>query len=113
MTDVDDYIAAQPEPQRSTLAGLRKALRKKLVNARLAEITLSPDSKGITRDFYGDGGLKAKGRMKAGELHGDWTWWRKDGSVMRTGSFDGGRQVGTWTTYDSSGAPVKTTKMGR
>ena len=67
--------------------------------------SMVPDAKGVARDFYPDGGLKAKGRIKDGELHGDWSWWRKDGSLLRTGSFDRGRQVGTWTTYDASGIP--------
>jgi uncharacterized protein YdhG (YjbR/CyaY superfamily) len=186
MSAVDDYIAAQREPQRSTLSAMRSAIRRllpraeecvaygipawrvdgtavagiaaatkhcsyfphsgstvaslgatleaydvakgtlrfavdeplpapllrKLVRARLAEISMSPDRKGVTRDFYDDGGLKAKGRMLHGKLHGAWTWWRRDGSVMRTGSFDRGRQVGAWTTCDAAGKRVKTTDMG-
>jgi uncharacterized protein YdhG (YjbR/CyaY superfamily) len=180
MNAIDDYLAAQPEPQRTTLTALRatiasllpraeesiaygapawkadgtsvagfaafakhcaylpfsgavtetlgdelaaytvtkgsvtfpadkalpKAVVTKLVGARLAEISMVPDKKGGVRDFYPDGGLKAAGRMKDGALHGAWSWWRKDGSLMRTGSFDGGRQVGTWTTYDAAGAVV-------
>ena len=181
MNAIDDYLAAQPEPQRSTLAALRstiagllpraeesiaygapawkvdggtsvagfagfakhcaylpfsgavtetladelaaytvtkgsvtfpvdkplpKTVVKKLVAARLAEVSMVPDTKGIVRDLYPDGGLKARGRMKDGELHGAWSWWRKDGTLMRTGSFDRGAQVGTWTTYDATGAEV-------
>lgn len=180
MNAIDDYLAAQPEPQRATLTALRatiaavlpraeesfayrapawkadgtsvagfagfakhcaylpfsgdvtetladqlaaytvtkgsvtfpvdkplpKPVVKKLVAARLAEISMVPDAKGVARDFHPDGGLKAKGRMKDGELHGAWSWWRKDGTLMRTGSFDRGRQTGTWTTYDASGAAV-------
>ncbi len=180
MNAIDDYLAGQPEPQRTTLAALRstiaallpraeesiaygapawkiegtsvagfagfakhcaylpfsgavtetladelaaytitkgsvtfpvdeplpKAIVKKLVTARLAEVRMVPDKKGVARDLYPDGGLKAQGRMKDGELHGAWSWWRKDGTLMRTGSFDHGRQVGTWTTYDATGAEV-------
>ena len=73
----------------------------------------TPDAKGFRREFYDDGGLKAKGRMKDGELHGPWQWWRKDGSLLRSGSFDRGRQVGEWTTYDRDSAPVKVTGFGR
>lgn len=87
-------------------APLPKAVVKKLVAARLAEIRMVPDAKGVARDLFPDGGLKAKGRMKDGELHGAWSWWRKDGTLLRTGSFDRGRQVGTWTTYDATGAEV-------
>lgn len=94
-------------------ASLPKALLKKLLAARFAEISMVPDSKGATRDFYPDGGLKAKGRMKDGELHGAWQWWRKDGTLLRSGTFDRGRQVGEWTTYDVSGAPATVTDKGR
>ncbi len=185
MNAIDDYLAGQPEPQRTTLAALRstiaallpraeesiaygapawkiegtsvagfagfakhcaylpfsgavtetladelaaytitkgsvtfavdrplpKAVVKKLVAARLAEVRMVPDKKGVARDLYPDGGLKAQGRMKDGELHGAWSWWRKDGTLMRTGSFDRGRQVGTWTTYDATGAEVSSKQL--
>ena len=187
MNAIDDYLAGQPEPQRTTLAALRttiaallpraeesiaygapawkadgtsvagfagfakhcaylpfsgavteslapeltaytitkgsvtfatdrplpKTVVERLVAARLAELSMVPDAKGVARDFHPDGGLKAKGRLKDGELHGDWSWWRKDGSLLRTGSFDGGRQVGTWTTYDGVGDPVTVKDFGR
>jgi antitoxin component YwqK of YwqJK toxin-antitoxin module len=51
--------------------------------------------------------------MKDGELHGAWSWWRADGTLMRTGSFDRGRQVGEWTTYDTAGHAARTTDKGR
>lgn len=185
MNAIDDYLAGQPEPQRSTLAALRstiaallpraeesiaygapawkvdgtavagfagfakhcaylpfsgavtetladqlsaytitkgsvtfpvdrpmpKPVVKKLVAARLAEISMVPDTKGVVRDLYADGGLKARGRMKAGEPHGDWSWWRKDGTLLRTGTFDKGRQTGTWSTYDREGRLVKATQV--
>jgi uncharacterized protein YdhG (YjbR/CyaY superfamily) len=88
-------------------------LVRAVITARLAEVSATVDSKGHRRDFYADGGLKAKGKIKDGELHGRWQWWRKDGSVLRTGSFDCGRQVGEWTTYDRDSAPVKVTTLGR
>lgn len=93
-------------------AALPKALVRQLVRARLAELSMVPDSRGVTRDFHPNGALKAKGKMRDGQLHGPWSWWRADGSLMRTGSFDLGRQVGTWTTYDAAGAPVKVTEKG-
>ncbi len=92
---------------------LPKALVKKLIAARLAEVAMAPDSKGKSRDFYADGGLKAKGGMKDGELHGAWQWWRQDGSLMRSGAFDRGRQVREWTTYDRDGNPVTVKDFGR
>ena len=88
-------------------------LVRAVIAARLAEASASPDSRGFRREFYADGGLKAKGRMKDGELHGPWSWWRKDGSLLRTGSFDRGRQVREWTTYDRASQPVKATDLGR
>lgn len=92
-------------------APLPKPVVRKLVLARLAEVSMAPDPKGVVRDFYADGGLKAKGRMKDGEPHGDWTWWRKDGTVMRTGAFDRGRRTGTWTTFGRDGGRVKDTRF--
>jgi uncharacterized protein YdhG (YjbR/CyaY superfamily) len=87
-------------------------LVRAVIRARLQEASETPDSKGFRRDFYDDGGLKAKGKIRDGELHGAWRWWRKDGSLLRTGSFDRGRQVGEWTTYDRDSAPVKVTQLG-
>lgn len=94
-------------------ATLPRALVRALIRARLAELSMAPDSKGVTRDFHANGALKAKGRMRDGALHGAWSWWRADGTLLRTGSFDHGRQVGTWTTYDAEGQPAKVTEKGR
>ena len=58
---------------------------------------------------YANGNLKMRGAYLEGEMHGDWAWYRTDGSVMRTGQFDRGRQVGTWRTHDRSGRVVKET----
>lgn len=62
--------------------------------------------------LYANGRVKYTGTMLDGEMHGDWRWYRTDGSLMRTGSFDRGRQVGVWRTYDRSGAVVKETSFG-
>jgi antitoxin component YwqK of YwqJK toxin-antitoxin module len=45
-------------------------------------------------------------------MHGSWSFYRKDGTIMRSGAFKAGRQIGNWVTYDSSGKPYKTTAMG-
>ena len=58
---------------------------------------------------YDNGRLKYTGFRLDGEFHGAWTWYRKDGSVMRTGTLERGRQVGTWRTFDRSGALIKET----
>jgi antitoxin component YwqK of YwqJK toxin-antitoxin module len=61
---------------------------------------------------YANGNVKMRGAYLDGEMHGDWAWYRTDGSVMRTGRLERGRQVGTWRTYDRSGGLVKETTFG-
>jgi antitoxin component YwqK of YwqJK toxin-antitoxin module len=61
---------------------------------------------------YANGNLKMKGTLLDGEMHGEWTWGRMDGSVMRTGAFDRGKQVGVWRTFDRAGRVVKETDFG-
>jgi len=58
---------------------------------------------------YGNGTIKYTGFLLDGVMHGAWSWYRTDGSLMRTGEFERGRQVGTWRTYDRSNAVVKET----
>ena len=60
-------------------------------------------------DQHGDGAIRSTGLRLDGEMHGAWSFYRKDGSVMRTGEFDRGRQFGTWRTFDRSGRLVKET----
>ena len=40
---------------------------------------------------YDNGQLKLEGAYLAGEMHGKWSFYRRDGSLMRRGSFDRGR----------------------
>ena len=63
-------------------------------------------------EHYPNGGVKFRGVLLEGEMHGDWTWFRADGSVMRTGQFDHGRQVGPWRTFARDGRLVKETDFG-
>ena len=58
---------------------------------------------------YDNGYVKLAGAHLDGEMHGEWRFCRRDGSLMRSGSFDRGRQVGTWRTHDHTGAVVKET----
>jgi len=58
---------------------------------------------------YPNGRLKFTGSRLDGELHGAWSWYRTDGSIMRTGQFELGRRVGVWRSYDRSGRVVKET----
>lgn len=110
---LSDYEVTRGTVKVPADATLPKSLVRRLVRARLAELSMVPDSRGVTRDFHADGALRARGRMRDGQLHGPWSWWRADGTLLRTGSFDHGRQVGTWTTYDTTGAPARVTEKGR
>ena len=62
-------------------------------------------------EHYPDGRVRFRGFHLDGEMHGYWTFYRADGSVMRTGSFERGRQVGAWRTIDRSGNVVKVTEF--
>ncbi len=88
-----------------------RALLKKIIARKIEIINESfPNSKGKVCEFYTNGFLKARGSMKAGELHGYWQWFRKDGTIMRSGNFKSGQNVGEWITYDSSGKVYKVTQ---
>jgi len=60
---------------------------------------------------YANGRIKYTGYRLNGEMHGAWSFYRTDGSLMRSGAFDRGKQVGTWRTFDRSGAVVKETSL--
>ena len=62
---------------------------------------------------FADGSRKFKGFRLDGEMHGEWSWHRMDGSLMRTGRFDRGTQVGVWRTYDRAGHLVKETDFSK
>jgi antitoxin component YwqK of YwqJK toxin-antitoxin module len=64
-------------------------------------------------EHYGDGTVKLRGSHLGGEMHGDWEFFRTDGSIMRGGTFDRGRQIGIWRTYDRAGRVVKETDFSR
>jgi len=58
-------------------------------------------------DHYDNGQVRFRGANLDGEMHGDWQFFRRDGSLMRAGAFDRGRQVGSWRTFDRDGRVVK------
>lgn len=62
---------------------------------------------------YDDGGIRYRGFQLDGEMHGEWEFLRKDGSVMRKGEFDRGKQVGVWRTFNRAGMVVKETDFSR
>lgn len=89
-----------------------KALLIKIIKERIAQINESyPKRNGEYLEFYANGILKARGKYKGEDLHGDWKWFRKEGTIMRSGSFKSGVQVGTWTTYDQAGKVYKVTQF--
>jgi antitoxin component YwqK of YwqJK toxin-antitoxin module len=61
--------------------------------------------------YHKDGSLWARGEKLAGELHGYWEWYRKDGTRMRSGYFAHGVQCGEWITYDNAGKVYKVTQL--
>ena len=60
---------------------------------------------------FANGRMKYSGFRLAGGMHGAWSWYRTDGSLMRTGAFDRGRQTGVWRTYDRAANVVKETRF--
>jgi uncharacterized protein YdhG (YjbR/CyaY superfamily) len=91
-----------------------KPLLKKILKVRIEQINDSyPKKSGEYMEFYPNGVLKAKGKYKAGKLHGDWKWFRKTGVIMRSGSFKSGEQIGTWITYDAKGKIFKKTSFSK
>jgi len=63
-------------------------------------------------DRYDNGELRFEGANLDGRMHGEWAFYRRDGSLMRRGRFERGRQVGRWRTFDRSGTVVKETDFG-
>jgi antitoxin component YwqK of YwqJK toxin-antitoxin module len=58
---------------------------------------------------YDTGAVRYRGFQLDGQMHGEWEFLRKDGSVMRAGRFERGGQVGVWRTFDRLGKVVKET----
>ena len=81
-----------------------RSLMQRLVRIRLVEMANASRGKRVVT--FPNGRVRAVGMMRKGKLHGKWSWFRADGSLMRTGSFREGLQTGTWTTYDRHGRVV-------
>lgn len=77
-----------------------KSLLKKIVKERIAIINQQyPKKSGEYLEFYDNGHLKSKGKYKDGLMHGNWEFYRRDGSLMRSGKLDRGEPVGKWQTF--------------
>jgi antitoxin component YwqK of YwqJK toxin-antitoxin module len=70
-----------------------------------------PSEPGLETAHYPNGNVKFRGGHLEGEMHGDWEFFRADGSKMRSGAFDRGKQIGVWRTYDRAGKIVKETRF--
>lgn len=62
-------------------------------------------------NYYDNGGVRNRGFRLNGDMHGEWEFFRKDGSLMRAGGFNRGMQVGVWRTLDRNGRLVKETNF--
>ena len=98
------YSATQGALRIPVDAIIPRSLMQRLVRIRLAEMASTTGGKRVVT--FPNGRTKAVGVMRKGELHGKWSWFREDGSLMRTGSFRDGVQSGIWTTYDRQGRVV-------
>jgi antitoxin component YwqK of YwqJK toxin-antitoxin module len=61
--------------------------------------------------YYDTGAVRYRGFQLDGQMHGEWEFLRKDGSMMRAGRFERGQQVGVWKTFDRTGKVVKETNF--
>ena len=67
---------------------------KQVVRMRIESINASfPKKSGESKEFFPNGQLKASGKVKNGELHGVWNWYRKDGTLLRTETYKNGSRV--------------------
>ena len=79
---------------------LPRALVKKIVTERIKIINEQyPKKNGEFLEFYDNGHLKSKGKNKDGLMHGQWEFYRRDGSLMRSGKLSKGEPVGNWETF--------------
>jgi len=63
-------------------------------------------------DRYPNGNLRFEGQNLDGDMHGEWRFYRSDGSLMRSGAFERGRQVRVWRTFARDGRLVRETDFG-
>jgi uncharacterized protein YdhG (YjbR/CyaY superfamily) len=105
---LDGYAVSKGAVNFPVGARLPTGLLRRLVKLRMTEI--SDVHTGTRTEFFPDGRTKAEGKVKDGELHGAWRWYRKDGSLMRTGRFDRGTESGTWETWDADGNLVRSVR---
>ena len=99
-TDIVEYVESQGYAV--TKGGIHfgldtampASLLRKIVRMRIESINASfPRASGEMREFFANGQLKSCGKVKDGELHGTWEWYRKDGTLLRTATYRNGSRV--------------------
>lgn len=79
-------------------------LLRALCDARIQEINASfPRPDGTVKEFFSNGQVKIRGRMRDGLREGEWVWFRRDGTVTRRGQYRAGQHAGRWQSFDRSG----------
>lgn len=87
---------------------LSRAFLRTLID--LKRQALANTTSGTRIETFPDGGVRAIGQMRSGELEGKWHWYRADGSLMRVGSFRSGEPTGWWETWSADGERVSRIK---
>jgi uncharacterized protein YdhG (YjbR/CyaY superfamily) len=86
---------------------LSPAMVRSFVSATIASLNSRyPKKDGTFIEHFDNGFPKQSGKYREGQMHGKWSWWRRDGSLMRTGSFREGEKTGEWVTYDRNSRPI-------
>jgi uncharacterized protein YdhG (YjbR/CyaY superfamily) len=110
--ELEKYVQTKGSIHFESVKSIPRSLINKILVEKIQQINDSyPKKTGEFLEFYANGVLKARGKYKAGKLHGDWEWFRKTGVIMRSGTFKNGEQSGTWITYDAKGKIYKKTVM--
>lgn len=75
-------------------AAMPASLLKQIVRLRIESINASfPRKSGESKEFFANGQLKSRGKIKDGELHGAWEWFRTDGTLLRAATYKNGSRV--------------------
>jgi uncharacterized protein YdhG (YjbR/CyaY superfamily) len=102
-TELGDMVTSKGTIQFSAEKLLPLATLKRILQVRIEVINQSfPKPNGTYLSLYDNGQLKSKGKYRDGKMHGDWQFFRRDGSLMRSGRLEADQPVGDWITYPRS-----------
>lgn len=59
---------------------------------------------GPYKEFYPDGNKFVEGRYVDGQKEGDWTFWGKNGKLLKTEKYRDGKLDGAWTLFREDGS---------